>query len=131
MRAAAVLVLAALLAGCGAPAQPAPKAPATPTRDSACLPVAADFARDILDGGKQPLDPVGDAWAIRSDTGDYFVAIPFTDHQGPDLVGVWQTKNLETGPIGAVDGAAQQFTRWPDTKNNGSPVVTKAKKCVS
>ena len=101
---------------------------AAPSPASRCEPVSKEFGQAILDGG-DGLKFLSGA-AVKGDSGDYFVALKFSDGGDP-MVGVWQAKNLKGGPFGSVDGFAQQFTNWPDTKNNGAAVVDEVKACLS
>ena len=110
-------------------ARPATSAPAPADK---CEPVAPEMAAGILDGAETgQLEQVGDAYAVKSETGAYFVAIRFRHGAGEDT-GIWQTSSLQPGggPIGSVNSFARSYTNWPDTGNNGSAVARDAERCI-
>lgn len=105
---------------------PPPAAPskATPPADN-CEAPSPELVAAIAEGGKAGALNPEQAAAFKSDTGDYFVAIRFDG-----VTGVWQTKNLQAGPIGSVNAVAKAETNWPDTGNAGSSAESKAVACI-
>lgn len=118
------------------PASPSPSATTEPASEAPapadrCVDVSKGFGRAILDGANDAKLTLVDGAAVEHESGNYFVALRFLlDGEGDPLIGVWQTLNLETGPIRSVDGFAQEFTVWPDSGNNGSPIVDEARSCL-
>jgi hypothetical protein len=135
----AVLLLAPLSA-CGGSAGAGAESATSSSVTAKCLDVDADAQQAIADGATYgTLTPVA-AKAVkapaRSDA--YLVAMKFNDGNG-EMTGVWMTSGLtatDVGPLLSVDGAAHQFTNWPNTINGETlnieePGVADAKACLS
>ncbi|NUO36201.1 MAG: hypothetical protein HOQ27_14225 [Dermatophilaceae bacterium] len=114
----AVLLAAATLAACGG------------SKPAGCVTVSGDVAQAIVDGATGDLS-VGKGAAIRADSGVYYAAFNITA-AGERKVGVWALDEISPpGSIRAVDGFAQQFTRWPVLPGaNGSEKANDAKACL-
>lgn len=68
---------------------------------------------------------------MKADSGVYYAAFSITA-AGSQQVGVWALTEISPpGSIRAVDGYAQQFTRWPALPGaNGSEKADDAKACL-
>jgi hypothetical protein len=117
--AVAALGVAASLTACGGASKPA-----------GCTPVSGDVAQAIVDGATGDLR-VGKGAAVKADSGVYYAAFRI-DAAGTQQVGVWALSEINPpGAIRAVDGYAQQFTRWPTLPGaNGSDKAEDAKACL-
>ena len=115
----AALGVAASLTACGGGSKPAD-----------CITVGSDVAQAVVDGATGDLS-VGKGAAVKADSGVYYAAIRI-DAAGTQQVGVWALSEMNPpGSIRAVDGYAQQFTRWPALPGaNGSDKAEDAKACL-
>ena len=115
----AAALAAASLTACGSGSKPA-----------GCVTVSGDVAQAVVDGATGDLT-VGKGAAVKAASGVYYAAFKI-DAAGSQEVGVWALDEINPpGAIRAVDGFAQQFTRWPALPGaNGSDTAEDAKACL-
>ena len=96
-----------------------------------CLTVSDDVAQAISDGATGALTFQGTGSAIEAASGVYYVAYKVRA-AGADDTAVWALTDINPpGSIRAVDGFAQQFTKWPTLPGaNGSDSARDAAACL-